>query len=222
MSKIPKNDNDYFLSAFDKNTIINSGIRIVMPVWDSVVKDNSKDEKEKFVEKFIKGYNNRPSNREGKPTNTIPDPIIDFIIKERMPEYSVKDIDLIRFGHRLSMAAENILGLILEEYIHDSVIQYGWSCCWGNSIAAVDFCSENGLLLQVKNRSNTENSSSNKIRSGTEIKKWYRVNATTGKYYWEDLNNIIGKKNLLSEDKFISYCRKLITDNPSVLYVKES
>jgi SinI restriction endonuclease len=222
MSTIPKNDNAYFLNSLDQNTITHSGIKIVMPVWDSIVNDNSKEEKERFVERFIKGYKNRPSNREGKPTNTIPDPIIDLIIQERMPEYSVKDIDLIRFGHRLSMAAENILGLILEEFIHDIVIKHGWSCCWGNSISAVDFCSENGSLLQVKNRSNTENSSSNRIRSGTEIKKWYRVNASTGNYYWDELNNIIGKRNLLSEDKFISFCKKLITNNPSVLYVNET
>ena len=36
------------------------------------------------------------------------------------------------------------------EYIHKKIIPYKWSCCWGNSIRSVDFCSSNGNLYQIK------------------------------------------------------------------------
>jgi len=62
----------------------------------------------------------------------------------------------------------------------DNLIAYGWHCAWGETIRSVDFCSEDGQLLQIKNRSNSENSSSSRVREGTNIIKWFRVNALTG------------------------------------------
>jgi len=220
MEKINDRSANFYL-GYDEVSILTSGIKIVLPIWEKVVEENGVEAREDFIKKFMKGYKNRPSIRQSNPTNTKPDPIIDHIIKARIPKFTRKDIELIRFGHRLSMAAENILGLILEEYIHSSAIKYGWSCCWGNSIPAVDFCSKEGKLLQIKNRSNTENSSSNKIRKGTQIEKWYRVNATTGTYYWEGLNEIIGKADLFSETDFILFCETLIQNNLAALYVEE-
>jgi len=220
-SKISDQNSNYFV-GITEDDILKSGIQIVSSVWEIIIEDNTEEEKNNFIKKFMKGFKNRPSIRKSNPTNTVPDPIIDHIIKARIPSFTQKDIQLISFGHRLSMAAENILGLILEEYIHNNVINLGWSCCWGNSIPAVDFCSKEGRLLQVKNRSNTENSSSNKIRKGTSIEKWYRVNATTGNYYWEGLNKIIGKENLLSEKNFIDFCETLIKKNPSALFVENN
>lgn len=220
MEKVKDQTSNFYFS-YDEVSILNSGIKIVLPVWEKILEDNNDEAREDFIKKFMKGYKNRPSVRHSNPTNTKPDPIIDHIIKARIPNFTKKDIELIQFGHRLSMAAENILGLILEEYIHSRSIKNGWSCCWGNSIPAVDFCSKDGKLLQIKNRSNTENSSSSKIRKGTEIEKWYRVNATTGTYYWEGLNEIMGQVGLFSEADFILFCEELIQKNPSALYVEE-
>jgi transcriptional regulator with XRE-family HTH domain len=67
-----------------------------------------------------------------------------------------------------------------EEYLAEKLLPYGWYCCWGETMKSVDFCTQNGDLLQVKNRSNSENSSSNKIRQGTAIIKWHRINASNG------------------------------------------
>ncbi|MFA5514368.1 MAG: SinI family restriction endonuclease [Sphaerochaetaceae bacterium] len=200
------------------NDIEYSGINIVYPIWREVEKDQ---DVEHFFLKFYKGFINRPSLRISNPTKTIPDSAIDKLLKARIEQLSDFDITLIRFGHRLSMAAENIIGLILEEYIHNALIDKGWSCCWGNCIGAVDFCSKDGTLIQVKNKSNTENSSSNKIRKGTDIKKWYRLNALNGKTRWDDLNQITRCTNLLSEDKFQIFASNLIKENPSALYVNE-
>jgi len=148
-----------------------SGFEIVQKVWRNISEDISDAAEAQFVHSFIKGYDNRPSVRTSNPTGTKADKIIDALIKARITKLSDVEIEKIKFGHRLSMGAENIIGSILEEYIHVNVINLGWSCCWGSCIRAVDFCSVNGDLLQVKNKSNTENSSSNKIRNGTDIKK---------------------------------------------------
>ena len=196
-----------------------SGFDIVSEFWKVHVTDASAKTLPTFIKEFVKGYNNRPSVRTSKKTGTIPDHLIDEIIQARIPKFSKRDITLISFGHRLSMATENILGLILEEYIHSKAIAHGWSCCWGNSIRSVDFCSTY-KMLQVKNRSNTENSSSSKIRSGTRIEKWFRINAINGKTNWLELDRIIGVSQLFSEKEFIAYAKALIKTNPAALYVE--
>ncbi len=100
--------------------------------------------------------------------------------------------------HNLFMSAENIQGNLLEEYISGVIRPYGWIWCNGNVLRAIDFCSSDGaVLLQIKNKSNTENSSSSAIRTGTNIKKWYRLGTQTRNgeklpsSKWEILNAII-------------------------------
>lgn len=195
-----------------------SGFDIVYQAWKIHVVDANEVTLHDFAKRFIKGYNNRPSVRKSNEISTIPDKIIDEIIHARVPRLTKKDIGLIQFGHRLSMATENILGLILEEYIHGKAIKHGWACCWGYSITSVDFCSS-AKMLQVKNRSNTENSSSNKIRAGTRIEKWYRINALNGTTNWLELDRIIGVDQLFSEGDFIDFAKNLIKNNPAALYV---
>lgn len=197
-----------------------SGFDVVSKAWETHVVDASTTTLQSFIKKFIDGYNNRPSVRTSKESATVPDQIIDKLISARIPQFTGRDINLIRFGHRISMAAENILGYILEEYIHIKAINHGWACCWGNCITSVDFCSSR-KMLQVKNRSNTENSSSNKIRKGTRIEKWFRVNALNGSTNWLALDMIIGVNQLFSEKEFIEYAKTLIKANPAVLFVEQ-
>ena len=194
-----------------------SGLPIVLPVWKTIVKDNSSGQESLFIHKFIKGYQSRASKRISNPIGTIPDPMIDYIIDARLPG---SDLKTMRIGHRISMSAENILGSILEEYIHSKIVKFNWSCCWGNAIKAVDACSLEIKLLQIKNRSNSENSSSSTIRDGTNILKWYRIEARTGKTNWDDLCKIIGKENLFSENDFRHFCVNLIKSNPLALSVE--
>lgn len=174
----------------------------------------------KWLEKYFNGYNNRASKRISKRIGTIPDEIIDTIISVRVPALDEQKIATIKSAHRLSMAAENILGLLLEEYLAEKLLPYGWYCCWGETMKSVDFCTENGNLLQVKNRSNSENSSSSKVRHGTPIIKWHRINASNGTCYWDVLNERIGC-TVLSEPDFSSFVRKTITDNPAAVYVED-
>lgn len=197
----------------------NSGFDLVHRTWRKISVSTTVFDEDKFMHSFYRGYMNRLSIRISKRTTTVADPLIDVLLSSRVPSFTNYDINLIRFGHRLSMGSENIIGLLLEEYIHQNIIELGWSCCWGNSISSVDFCSSTGLLIQVKNKSNTENSSSNKIRMGTDIKKWYRMKASTGETCWDELNHTIGAKELLSEQKFREFVTLTVKKNPSLLYL---
>ncbi|MGB7440650.1 MAG: SinI family restriction endonuclease [Coleofasciculaceae cyanobacterium] len=181
----------------------------------------SEDYISKWLKKYFKGYNQRPSKRVSKKIGTVPDEIVDLIISTRLPSLDKQQITSINSAHRLSMSAENILGLLLEEYLADKLQLYGWYCCWGGTMKSVDFCNSNCDLLQVKNRSNSENSSSSKVRQGTNIKKWHRVNARTGTYCWDDLNSLVGCTEL-SESDFSSFVRQTIASNPAAVYVEDN
>lgn len=124
-------------------------------------------------------------------------------------------------GHFLFMSAENKNGVILEEYLAEILEPYGWIWCAGSTYRAVDFCylGEKPILLQVKNKYNTENSSSSAIRTGTIIQKWNRLNrpkAATGKDRplpnWERLHKIVNANDdlakHLTEEKYLEFIRE--------------
>ncbi|MEH2443889.1 SinI family restriction endonuclease [Nostoc sp.] len=104
----------------------------------------------KWLNKYFGGYNNRASKRTSKKIGTVSDKIIDTIISARLPTLSTDGINHIKYAHRLSMSAENVLGLLLEEYLAEKLSFYGWYCAWGETINKVDFCTKKGELLQVK------------------------------------------------------------------------
>ena len=82
--------------------------------------------------------------------------------------------------HSLAMGAENLVGDLLERYLATLMEPLGWAWCSGSLVKAVDFVKPgippgSWRLLQVKNRDNSENSSSSAIRGGTTIEKWHRT-----------------------------------------------
>jgi hypothetical protein len=81
----------------------------------------------------------------------------------------------------------------------------------------VDFYKPQNNFLQVKNRSNSENSSSSSIRKGTAIKKWFRIEALTGKTHWDKLEDLTGVAGM-SEAGFFKFIEKAIKLNPSLFY----
>ncbi len=175
----------------------------------------------KWLKKYFDGYNNRPSKRTSKKIGTVSDEIIDTILSVRLPTLNTDDINHIKDAHRLSMSAENILGLLLEEYLAEKLSFYGWYCAWVETINKVDFCTKKGDLLQIKNRSNSENSSSSSVCKGTIIRKWHRVNAQNGAYYCKELNQLIECSNFYEED-FAAFVRQTIAENPAALYVEDT
>lgn len=174
----------------------------------------------KWLTKYQRGKEGRASQRISNPPGTIADPIIEEIIGARIGTLTREDLVKITYAHRLGMSAENILGLMLEEYLAESLEQYGWHCAWGETVRSVDFVHEDGRLLQIKNRSNSENSSSSAIRHGTKIEKWYRVKANKVEYMWDSLNEICGI-TILSEEAFVGFVRKTIMNNPGCLAVEQ-
>lgn len=123
-----------------------------------------------------------------KMPSTVPDPIVSTIMGIA---FGHPDRDLARLAksHQQSMASENAVGDLLERYLATLLEPEGWHWCSGTLVRAVDFVRHNaeaGLWesLQVKNRDNSENSSSAAIRNGTPIKHWFRTFSGTGETNW--------------------------------------
>lgn len=113
-----------------------------------------------------------------RPT-TIPDDAVSVILQQCC-NFTVDQTEKIKREHQLSMSAENLVGALLERYIAQILEPYGWVWCAGDFVRAIDFIKYNSSTklweaVQVKNRDNTENSSSSAIRQGTTIKKWFRT-----------------------------------------------
>jgi hypothetical protein len=111
---------------------------------------------------------------------TVPDEMVSVILHEYF-DIPIADLDRAKKEHLLSMGAENLVGDLVERYLASVMESRGWIWCAGSMVKAVDFVKppvqSNGKwrLLQVKNRDNSENSSSSAIRKGTEIEKWHRT-----------------------------------------------
>lgn len=129
-------------------------------------------------------------------------------------------------GHFIYMSAENANGSILEEFLADVLEPHGWIWCAGMTYRAIDFCfldPDNIILLQVKNKYNTENSSSSAIRLGTPIKKWNRLERPRKASglnrpieNWAALSTIIHADDMLtaelSEQHYLDYIQTNSTD----------
>jgi hypothetical protein len=176
----------------------------------------------KWELKYLTGYNNRPSKRTSNPISTQHDDILDEIISARIAN-KTDDLDAIKYGHRLAMSAENITGSLLEEYVAINLLNFGWHCCWGETMKSVDFCCTDGRLLQIKNSDNSENSSSKAIREGTEILHWFRRFSRTGETNWPALNNLVGIATVskhLTEISFRKFVRDTVTNNPGAVFLE--
>lgn len=185
--------------------------------------ENVSDFMKKWTVKFIKGYENRPSQRTSNPIGTQHDTILDEIISARI-NHTADDLENIKYGHRLSMSAENIAGGFLEEYIAKELIEKGWHCCWGETMKSIDFCNVNGQLLQVKNSDNSENSSSKTVRDGTPIKHWFRRFSKTGATNWNALNELVGidnEEDQLNEVSFKAFVKNAVNNNPGSIFLEE-
>jgi len=127
-----------------------------------------------LAKKYFKGY--RKPDLPVQPS-TIPDAMVSVIMRE-FYGYSDKDCHRIQKEHQQLMCAENCVGNLLERYIDSVLRAHDWYWCCGELVKAIDFLSKNSqgqwIALQVKNRNNSENSSSSAIRDGTQIKKWFR------------------------------------------------
>jgi hypothetical protein len=145
---------------------------------------------------------------------TVSDEMVSIIMK-KVFKYSDEEAEKIKISHKQSMASENAVGTLLERYLDSVLRPVGWAWCCGNFVKAIDFIKfDNGnwFELQIKNRSNSENSSSSAIRNNTNIHKWYRIDATTGNTKWNNLPESMQGLNL-SEEGFKTFVEQYIAEN---------
>ena len=151
---------------------------------------------------------------------TVPDPVVSIVLEEYY-EIENSRINQVAHEHQLSMAAENKVGEYLELFIgYYGCKEKSWVHCVDGIINKVDFLKKKDsewILLQVKNRSNSENSSSSEIRKyiqnydNIQIIKWHRVNANTGKTNWDDFPDTTFR-NQLGEEKFQIFIKRYLDD----------
>lgn len=161
---------------------------------------------DKYMRQYVTRYYNA-RERQVKVSNmaTKPDPVVNEVLRafyQKRPG----ELAAIESAHRMSMAAENLVGELLERYLATLLEEKGWVWACGNTMRAVDFLKDaagNTQLLQVKNRDNSENSSSSAIRSGTKIQKWYRVKSKTGQTCWDRLPD--NQISVLTEQGFYDF-----------------
>lgn len=150
-----------------------------------------------------------------KPSSTVPDPAVTEVLNAFVGQQAFPiSPSHLEQAHRLSMTAENLVGKFLERYIASHLEQMGWIWCCGSTLRAVDFLKVSAgayTLLQVKNRSNSENSSSSAIRAGTVIQKWHRIDARTGRTRWSELPDNV--EDILTEDGFYQFIRSYVVSH---------
>lgn len=168
---------------------------------------------EDYIKKQAVAFSNSRLSRTPNPPATVPDQMVSVILNEY---FGIEESQLSRITieHALSMGAENFVGELLERYLAGVLEPLGWIWCSGSVVKAADFIKRDSSqwhVLQVKNRDNSENSSSSAIRNGTDIKKWFRTFSRKAGSNWEAFPDdaAIG---LLSESKFIDFTKKYLLD----------
>ena len=172
--------------------------------------------------------------------DTIRDPALAHVLNryyiENDMDVSTDDISLAIDSHDLLMSIENIQGHLLEAYIAKNLCQPPFNFIWleGEIVRAADFAhydaSTNTLkLLQIKNKYNTENSSSVTVRDGkhVEIEKWYRLGKkkvnrlNVPDYKWHELNAkveiVTGHSSELSEEDYLQFLSDTLHTNPKLI-----
>lgn len=180
-----------------------------------------------WIKRYVDANRLLPSARTAKPKNTCSDQAVILIVQTSNLLVNMDICEGERI-HNIFMSAENIHGNLLEEFIFRRTREMGWLWCIGNVLWSTDFCNSDGsFLLQIKNKHNSENSSSNKVRNGKKIEKWYRLKTLTKngeiipEYKWEELNEIINKnshssalKNCdMNEYQYIEFVKNSVLTN---------
>ncbi len=152
--------------------------------------------------------------------HTVPDAIMSLVIMEAFG-YTKQDVERIKIEHQMAMSAENCVGALLERYLDKELRPSGWYWCCGSFVKAVDFIRRDQqgkwLVLQIKNRDNSENSSSSAIRQDTTIGKWFRTFSRTGATNWNNLPSLMQGYNL-SEQGFENYVRAYLSSKVQKIF----
>lgn len=170
---------------------------------------HTRDGLTKLAEKYFRGY--RRSDLPKEPT-TVPDEAVSMVMMSAYG-YSQKQSERIKKEHQHSMSAENCVGALLERYLDSVLRAERWHWCCGDFVKAIDFINKDKdgkwLALQIKNRDNSENSSSSAIRNGTPIQKWFRSFSRKEETNWANLPPLM-RGYELSEQGFLTFIHDYI------------
>jgi hypothetical protein len=202
-----------FLSfAYDNSFIINKMAGVELQAA------TSRRQIETFLGSYVlQNLNARDERITFNQVATIADPAVDVVL-EVFGKHPPQELGRASQYHRSSMAAENLVGGLLEHYLAQQLEPQGWFWCACNIIRGVDFFKDGDpiTLLQVKNRSNSENSSSSLIRKTllehgcpVQIDKWHRTNSRTGQTCWDKLPGN-SRQQLASEEGFHRFLKTYI------------
>ena len=189
----------------------------------------------RWILKFVSAWGILPSQRLAQPKRAVTDyALINMVAAHAGSEEAAAD--WARY-HNLFMSAENIGGNLLEEYIASKVADYGWIWCRGEILTAVDFCNDACTeFVQVKNKSNTENSSGKGFREDHKAPVWFRMHAERKRgevvTRWPDLMEIIRRgatrnrdllpDDLLNERDYLAFIRRVSEANPGLITDREA
>lgn len=193
------------------------------------VKQSSTDPKD-YIQKWLSKYANAlqtpPSQRIAKLPGSAIDPALGVMVQERL-HLTDQDLSEKIEAHQLFMSAENIQGNLLEEYIASVAEPQGWIWARGEALRACDFVKPSNIIttyIQIKNRDNTENSSSSAIRRGTQIQKWFRLKTLHKSgipypsFMWDRLNSLMQLRGTTTSEKdYRIFLKKVVSHNPNVI-----
>jgi hypothetical protein len=168
---------------------------------------------EPYIQLQATGFASARAPKGPEAPSTIPDDMVSFILQTYF-EVPTAQLEDVKKTHQLSMAAENLVGNLLERYLAEELEPHGWVWCSGSMVRAVDFVKAPTKLqkswqaLQVKNRDNSENSSSSAIRTGTDIQKWFRTHSKKVGSNWKAFPDACGAE--LSEAGFKRFVGKYL------------
>jgi hypothetical protein len=169
---------------------------------------------ESYIEKIFKQFIEGRSPRAPRAPSTVPDSVVGIILVNYF-DADADEILVHQDWHQKSMGAENLIGDLLERYLATVLEPKGWLWCAGSVVRSIDFIQplhdrkNTYRLLQVKNRDNSENSSSSAIRNGTDIEKWFRTFSRTGAFNWNNFPES-AVRGSLSEDSFRKFVAEYI------------
>lgn len=212
-----------------------AGYRPGITLTESVVDLHEGDFLDSYFQAWCAKYENAwktlPSQREAKPKGAVTDQALIKMVEPKAGDG--KTAGEWASHHTLFMSAENVGGNLLEEYIYTKTNEYDWIWCRGETLTAVDFCStKKQQFIQIKNKSNTENSSSKGFREDHHAAKWYRMEASrkNGQIitHWPELIEIIKRgtdktvpDDLMTEESYLDFIRTASEQNPLLITDKE-
>ena len=162
---------------------------------------------------LLKNKFKRNRNKSFSITKTAPDNAVYSFLKNKF-NYTDEEIKLVIKYHNAAMGSENIIGHYLEEFINENLVNKNWVWCSGNILDKIDFIQKinnksnlKWRAFQVKNSSNTENSSSKTVRNNTQIEMWFRrVASKKDTFKWNEIQKITDCKNL-TEEAFLKFLK---------------